>query len=490
MRVQPWREDDVTTTEHDNFIAGQWRRDGAEVAENRNPSDLDEVIGRYAFADAAQTHAAIAAARAAVPAWAESLPETREAALLHIGEEVLARKDELGRLLSREEGKPLAEGVGEIVRAGRTFRFYAGEALRLHGAYTRSTRPGIEIEVRPEPLGVVGLITPWNFPAAIPAWKIAPALAYGNTVVFKPAELVPGTAHALAEIIAGAGLPEGAFNLVMGRGAVVGEALLESREVDAISFTGSTETGGYVARRCAETRKKVQLEMGGKNPLVVLDDADLEVAAEAAFAGYSGTGQKCTASSRLIVTEGIHDRFVAALSDRLAACTVGHALDPETILGPVVDETQLQKDLDYIALGQQEGARLHTGGQRLNRPTRGHYLAPALFTESRNDMRLNREEIFGPVAAVIRVRDYEEALATANDTDYGLTAAICTTSLKHASHFKARSRTGVVTVNLPTGGMDYHVPFGGLKGSSYGPREQGQAARDFYTTTRTAYTRP
>jgi len=230
--------------------------------------------------------------------------------------------------------------------------------------------------------------------------------------------------------------------------------------------------------------------MGGKNPMVVLDDADVEVAASAALNGYSGTGQKCTASSRLVVTEGIHDRFVEALTDKLNGYTVGHALDENTKMGPVVDETQLQTDLDYIELGKQEGAHLHVGGQLLNRETRGHYLSPALFTGTRNDMRINREEIFGPVCAVIKVKDYEEALATANDTPYGLTSAICTTSLKHASHFKANSKSGIVTVNLPTGGMDYHVPFGGMKGSSYGAREQGQYAREFYTVTKTTYTKP
>ena len=479
----------MTEAPHGNYIAGRWTQAGDAVA-NVNPSDLDDVIGRYAHAGAAETEEAIAAAKRAFPAWSSALPEARQTPLERIGDELIARKDELGQLLSREEGKPLAEGVGEVARAGQFFKFYAGETLRLHGDFTPSVRPGVEVEVRRQPLGVVGIITPWNFPAAIPAWKIAPALAYGNTVVFKPAELVPGTAWALAEILSRAGLPEGAFNLVMGRGGTVGETILKSREVAAVTFTGSVETGGHVARRCAETMKKVQLEMGGKNPLVVLDDADVEVAAAAALNGYSGTGQKCTASSRLIVTRGIHDRFVDALTQKLADYQVGHALDKATKMGPVVDETQLQRDLDYIELGQQDGGELVFGGQLLNRETRGHYLSPALFTGTTNAMRINREEVFGPICCVIAVDDYEQALATANDTDFGLTSAICTTSLKHASHFKANSESGVVTVNLPTGGMDYHVPFGGMKASSYGPREQGQYARDFYTTTKTTYTKP
>lgn len=473
-----------------NFIGGRWTESG-DVIENRNPSDLDDIVGRYASAGEEETRAAVAAARAAFPAWAASLPEERQAILERIGDELMARKEELGRLLSREEGKPLAEGIGEVARAGQFFRYYGGECLRQMGEAADSVRPGIEIEVRREPLGVIGIITPWNFPVAIPAWKCAPALAFGNCVVFKPAELVPASAWALAEIISRSGLPDGVFNLVMGSGRTVGEAILTNPGVAAVSFTGSVATGRHVAKRAAEGMKKVQLEMGGKNPLVVLDDADVELASAAALNGaYFSTGQRCTASSRLIVTEGVHDRFVSALKDKLAKLRVGHALAEDTQMGPVVDETQLQQDMDYIALGQKEGAELAFGGQRLNRETRGHYLAPALFTETTNAMRINREEIFGPVAAVIRVKDYEEALATANDTDFGLTAGICTTSLKHASHFRRNAEAGVVTVNLPTAGTDYHVPFGGRKASSYGPREQGQYAREFYTQVKTTYTKP
>ncbi len=473
-----------------NFIAGAWHAGARETLENRNPSDLDDVIGHYACAEQADVDAAVAAARAALPAWADAELETRHAVLNRIGTELMARKDELGRLLAREEGKTLPEATGEVARAGQFFSFYAGEVLRNFGELAPSVRPGIEVEVRREPIGVVGLITPWNFPAAIPAWKIAPALAYGNTVVFKPAELVPGTAWALAEIIGRSGIPEGAFNMVMGHGAVVGEALLGHDDVAGISFTGSVETGRHVARRCAEGFKKVQLELGGKNPLVVLDDADVETAADAALNGaYSGSGQKCTASERLIVTQGIHDRFVEALIAKLQDYKVGHALAADSKMGPLVDERQLDKSLGYIALAQQEGAELVFGGQRLNRETRGHYLAPALFTGTHNDMRINREEMFGPIAAVQRVRDYDEALEKANDTSFGLTSGICTTSLKHATHFKQHSAAGIATVNLPTGGMDYHVPFGGKKMSSYGPREQGQHARDFYTVTKTAYTK-
>ncbi len=480
----------MATRVFENYIAGEWVRSD-DVNLNRNPSDLDDLVGSYARAGRAETERAIAAARAAFPAWSMSAPETRLDILDAIGAELIARKDELGTLLSREEGKPRAEGIGEVARAGQFFRYFAAECVRQIGDSAASTRPGVEVEVRREPVGVVGIITPWNFPTAIPAWKIAPALAFGNCVVFKPADLVPGSAWALAEIISRSGLPDGVFNLVMGRGREVGEAILSSPEVDAITFTGSVETGGHVAKRAVERLAKVQLEMGGKNPLVVLDDAELDTAVDSAINGaYFATGQRCTASSRLIVTEAIHDRFVAAVLDRMKALKVDHALKDGTQIGPVVDQTQLDQDQSYLEIGAREGAELAGGGQLLNRETKGHFMAPALFTETRNDMRINREEIFGPIAAVIRVKDYDEALATANDTVFGLTAGICTNSLKLASHFKRHAQAGVVMVNLPTAGTDYHVPFGGRKGSSYGPREQSSYAREFYTIVKTAYTKP
>jgi aldehyde dehydrogenase (NAD+) len=338
-------------------------------------------------------------------------------------------------------------------------------------------------------VGVVGIISPWNFPIAIPAWKIAPALAYGNCVVIKPADLVPGSAWALAEIISRSGIPAGAFNLVMGTGREVGQSIVDHAGVDAVSFTGSQSVGKQVAAACVARGAKVQLEMGGKNPQVVLDDADLNTAVElCAQSAFYSTGQRCTASSRLIVTQGIHDRFVKALAERMGKIKVGHALAAGTDMGPVVSLSQLVQDLSYVEIGRGEGATLVTGGERVVRETEGHYLAPALFTDTSADMRINREEIFGPVASVIRARDYEEALALANDTPFGLSAGIATTSLKHATHFKRHAQAGMVMVNLPTAGVDYHVPFGGRKGSSYGPREQGRYAVEFYTTVKTAYT--
>lgn len=474
---------------HQNLIGGSWT-DGPDASDNINPSDTNDVVGRYARADAAQTADAIAAAKAAFPAWSRSNPAQRHAILQAAAQEIMARKAELGDLLAREEGKTLAEGIGEAARAGQIFDFFAGEALRLTGETVPSIRPGVGIEMTREAVGVVGMITPWNFPIAIPAWKIAPALCYGNTVVFKPADLVPGCAWAIADILKRAGLPDGVLNLVMGRGSVVGEAILSSPDVDALTFTGSVATGKHVAAKCAEHMRKVQLEMGGKNPLVVLDDADLGIAVDCAVNGaYFSTGQRCTASSRLIVTEGIHDKFVDACIDKLKSLNVDDARKDGTHIGPVVDQRQLDTDMKYIDIGRgEDGAKLAWGGERLNRGTPGFYLQPALFTETTNTMRINREEIFGPVATVIRVKDYEEALTVANDTPFGLSSGICTTSLKHATHFKRNAEAGMVMVNLPTAGVDPHVPFGGRKGSSYGPREQGRYAAEFYTTVKTAYT--
>ncbi len=474
-------------TFHQNLIAGEWI--GGDGIANINPSDTNDVVGTYARASAEDTKAAIAAAKAAFPAWSRSGILERHAILRKTADEILARKEELGHLLSREEGKTLVEGIGETIRASQIFDFFAGECLRLAGEALPSARPGIGVEITREPVGVVGIITPWNFPIAIPAWKIAPALCYGNTIVFKPAELVPGCSWAIADILHRAGLPKGVLNLVMGKGSVVGQTILDSADVNAITFTGSTGTGKRVAAASIEHNRRFQLEMGGKNPVVVLDDADLNVAVESVVnSSFFSTGQRCTASSRIIVTEGIHDKFVAAVIEKLKTVVVDNALKPGTHIGPVVDETQLAQDMDYIELGRKEGAKLAFGGERLNRETPGFYLQPALFTEATNRMRISREEIFGPVASVIRVKDYEEALATANDTSFGLSSGICTTSLKYATHFKRNSEAGMVMVNLPTAGVDFHVPFGGRKGSSFGPREQGRYAAEFYTTVKTAYT--
>jgi len=472
---------------HKNLIDGEWV--GTDGVENINPSNISEVVGVYARASADETKQAIAAAKAAFPAWSRSGILERHAILSKASQEILARKQELGELLSREEGKTLPEGIGEVTRAAQIFDFFAGETLRLAGEILPSVRPGVSVEVTREPVGVIGIITPWNFPIAIPTWKIAPALAYGNTVVIKPADLVPGSTWAIVDILVRAGLPKGVLNLVMGKGSVVGQTMLDSPDIAAISFTGSVGTGKRVAEASIKVGRKFQLEMGGKNPTVVLDDADIKVAVESvAQSAFFSTGQRCTASSRVIVTEGIHDQFVAALSERTKNLRVGDALDKNTEIGPVVDPSQLKQDIDYIEIGKGEGATIAAGGERVSKDNEGYFLQPTLFTGATNQMRIAREEIFGPVAAVIKVKDYEEALATANDTDFGLSAGIVTTSLKHATHFKRNSEAGMVMVNVPTAGVDFHVPFGGRKGSSYGPREQGKYAAEFFTIVKTAYT--
>jgi len=476
---------------HKNLIAGDWV-EGSRTSRNINPSDTRDVVGEYAQANADEAREAIAAARAAFPAWSTTTPQQRFDILDAAGNEILQRKAELGDLLAREEGKTLPEAVGEVVRAGNIFKFFAGETLRVGGESIPSVRPGIGVEVTREPLGVVGLITPWNFPIAIPAWKTAPALAFGNCVILKPADLVPGSAWALADILHRAGVPKGVFNLVMGRGSEVGAVLIDDVRVDAISFTGSVATGKKIAASCVARMAKFQLEMGGKNPFVVVDDADVSVAVNCAInGGFFSTGQRCTASSRLIVTEGIHDRFVAAMAERMRSLKVDDARKPGTDVGPVVDDKQLAQDLDYIRIGLDEGAILVAGGEAIERNADGapgYYLKPALFCDTTSSMRINTEEIFGPVVSVIKAKNYEEALSLANDTPFGLASGIATTSLKHATHFKRHAQAGMVMVNLPTAGVDYHVPFGGRKGSSHGPREQGRYASEFYTVVKTAYT--
>ena len=456
-------------------------------AESLNPSDTREVVARVPQAGQAEVDAAVDAARTAFPAWSEASPEVRSDLLDRVGDTLLKRRDELGRLLSREEGKTLAEGVGEVARAGRIFKYFAGEALRRHGRNLESVRPGVEIQTYRQAVGVFALVTPWNFPIAIPAWKAAPALAFGNTVVMKPASPTPAIAAALADLIWEAGAPAGVFNLIFGGGAA-GGALVAHPGVDGVSFTGSQSVGAGVAEAAVKRQARVQLEMGGKNPLVVLDDADLDRAVMVALDGsFYATGQRCTASSRLIVQDGIHDRFVQALAEKVRGLRVGDALDPQTQMGPAVSEAQQETSYRYVEIARGEGGRVVTGGERLELGQPGWYVQPTLIADTAADMRINCEEVFGPVASTVRVKDYEEALAVANAGDFGLSAGVVTNSLKHARDFQRRARAGMVMVNLPTAGVDYHVPFGGVKKSSYGPREQGFAAVEFYTQTKTAY---
>lgn len=470
-----------------NLIAGNWVS-GESVIENRSPSDISDVIGLYSQASKDQLQHTVQQAQRAQIEWASYTLERRQSVLMAIGNSLTDNAEELGKLLSREEGKPLAEGRGEVFRAGQFFTYYAAECLRQIGENADSVRAGVEIDVRREAVGVVVIISPWNFPTATASWKIAPALCYGNAVIWKPANLTPASAVALTKIIEQQDIPKGLFSLVMGAGSTIGNELVSHPAVDAVSFTGSVPVGKQIASAAIANLTRVQMEMGSKNALVVMDDADIELAVTVSLAGaFGGTGQKCTASSRLIVHSAIHDMFVEKLVAGTQALKVGHALDADTQVGPVVSEQQLQENLNYVDIGKSEGAELACGGARVDKKHDGYYMSPGVFLNSTNAMRINREEMFAPLASVIKVDGYDEALAIVNDTRFGLTSGIVTRDLARATHFRRHARTGVVTVNLPTAGTDYHVPFGGRGDSSYGPREQGKAAAEFYTIVKTAY---
>ncbi len=470
-----------------NYIAGEWV-EGETSIENRNPSDISDLVGNYAQASQQQLEDTIEAAHLAQKEWASYALERKQNVLMNIGNELMSRAEELGTLLSREEGKPLAEGKGEVYRAGQFFTYYAAEVLRQLGENAASVRAGVDIDVRREPVGVVAIISPWNFPTATASWKIAPALCYGNAVIWKPANETPASAHALTEIIARQDIPKGLFSLLMGAGGNIGQKLVEHPKINAISFTGSVPVGQGIARAAVNNFTKIQMEMGSKNALVIMDDGDMDIAVAAALGGaFGGTGQKCTASSRLIVHQKIHDEFVERLVKGAKAMKIGHALEEGTQMGPVVSARQLKENLDYVALGQSEGAELLCGGERLEMPQDGYYMSPGVFVNTNNQMRINREEMFAPLTSVIKANGYEEALQIVNDTEFGLTSGIITQSLARATHFRQNAQTGVVTINLPTAGTDYHVPFGGRGQSSYGPREQGKNAAEFYTTIKTSY---
>ena len=470
-----------------NFIAGSWCA-GQSNIENINPSEVSDVIGHFAQANHSQLENAIDSAKIAQKIWKSINLEVRQTILMNIGNELIERRVELGTLLSREEGKPLAEGVGEIHRAGQFFTYYAAEVLRQIGDTADSVRDGVEIDVRREPVGIVAIISPWNFPTATAVWKIAPALAFGNAVIWKPANLVPASAVALTEIIARQDIPQGLFNLVMGPGSTIGQQLAESPGINAISFTGSLDVGKKIAVAAVANLTKIQMEMGSKNALAIMDDADLDLAVATALGGaFGGTGQKCTASSRLVVHQAIHDEFIDRLVIAASAMKVGHALEDGTQIGPVVSAGQLAENVRWIKTAKEEGGEILCGGKQVTRDHDGYYMTPAVVAGTKNDWRINREEMFAPIACVIKVGSYNEALDVVNDTDFGLTSGIITRSLARATHFRRNVQTGVVTINLPTAGTDYHVPFGGRGNSSYGSREQGRYAEEFYTIVKTSY---
>jgi acyl-CoA reductase-like NAD-dependent aldehyde dehydrogenase len=461
-----------------NLIGGRWV-DGTRQFENRNPADTRDLVGHFAAGTPDDMTAAIAAAREAFPSWA-ALPAPARGAMLFKAE------------MTREEGKTLGEARGEVRRSINIFRYFGGEGARLPGLLAPSERERVFAFALRKPLGVVGLVTPWNFPSAIPAWKLAPALLAGNTVVLKPASGAPLSSWRLVEALVEAGVPGGVVNFVAGSGGALGGALVDGDGVRAISFTGSCGVGALLYERAVQRRLRVQLEMGGKNPTVVLADADLDRAvADTVNGAFASTGQKCTATSRVIVEAAVHDRFVERLVERTRSLKVGDGMDPKTDVGPAIDQHQLDTVLGYVGRGVREGARLLCGGERLTRPPLDHgfFVEPAVFADVDERMSIAQEEIFGPVLAVMKAADFDDAVRIANGVAFGLSASVQTRELSRAFEFINRIEAGLVTVNLPSAGVEYQLPFGGSKDSSVGPKEQGPHALDFYTDWKTVYLR-
>ncbi len=474
-----------------NLIDGEWTpaRSG-RTFQDVNPADTNDVVGELQASDAADADDAVEAAARAFPGWAKTPAPVRGKFLLKAAQALEARLDEVADLLAREEGKTIGEARGETARAVRILEYFGGEGARLGGDTVPSERERVFMYTVRQPLGVVALITPWNFPIAIPAWKLAPALVSGNTVVIKPASQAPLTSLKLVGILQGAGLPKGVLNYVTGSGASLGTPLVAHPKVRAISFTGSDAVGREIAQVAARRLARTQLEMGGKNPTIVLRDADLDTAVECTLnAAFYSTGQRCTATSRAIVEKAIVGPFLDRLVERTKALRIGDPRDPATQLGPAIDANQLETTLRYLDLGKQEGARLVYGGERLTDGAlgRGHFLRPAIFSGVEPRSRLAQEEVFGPLLAVLEVDDFDQAVETANAVRFGLSASICTKDLSRALEYVQRAEAGVIMVNLPSAGIEYQIPFGGVKDSSSGPREQGGAAVEFYTETKTVY---
>ncbi len=476
-------------TQFKNYIAGEWvdSADGATF-ENRNPADMDDLIGTFPSATKEDVERAIAAANEALAGWADLPPPARGAILDKAAQLIDGRQDELARALTREEGKTFTEAKGEILRARDIFKYYAGEGWRMGGQVLPSNMSGELLYTRREPLGVIALVTPWNFPTAIPVWKMAPALVYGNTVVFKPASLVPHSAVLLLEVLIEAGLPKGVVNLVTGSGRTVGDTLVSSKQIAGVSFTGSVSVGMGIYEKAMKNLTRVQLEMGGKNPTIVLNDADINKAVSIAVAGGFGlTGQACTATSRVIVEEGAAAAFAEALTNAARNLKVGNGLESGIQMGPAVSEDQLQTNLEYVGVGQHEGAKLLIGGGKTGQGS-GYYVQPTVFDQVEPDMRIAQEEIFGPVIGIIRARNFDDALEKANGIGFGLAASVVTNDLQKAFQFANRIEAGVVKINEPTTGLALQAPFGGFKNSSANTfKEQGQAAIEFYTRTKTVY---
>ena len=474
--------------EFKNLIGTDWvaASDGG-VFEDRNPANLDDIVGAFPMAAQEDARRAVASAREAFPAWAKMPPPARGAILEKVARVVESRADEMAAALTREEGKTLAEARGEVIRTRDIFQYFSGEGWRVGGDVLPSAASDHLLFTKREPLGVIGVITPWNFPIAIPAWKIAPALAYGNTVVFKPASYTPHIALLLVEAMLEAGVPAGVINYITGSGSVVGNVIVGHPDVAGVSFTGSYAVGTDIYNRAVKNMTRVQLEMGGKNPLVVLNDANMELAVSLAVkSGFGLTGQACTAASRVIVEEKVADEFAAALTNAARNLAVGDGLLSGVQMGPAVSESQLETDLKYVKIGQDEGAKLLVGGSQTG--GKGYFVLPTVFDGVEPQMRIAQEEIFGPVISIIRARDFDDAVNKANGIGYGLSAGLATNDLHKALAFADRIEAGVVKINEPTTGIALQAPFGGFKKSSANTfKEQGKAAVEFYTRTKTVY---
>jgi acyl-CoA reductase-like NAD-dependent aldehyde dehydrogenase len=472
-----------------NYIAGEWV-DSTKTFENRNPANTDEIVGLFSKGSAQDVADAAAAAAAAFPAWS-AMPAPARGNLLFKAADILDRKfDQLGADMTREEGKTLPEAKGEVRRAINILRYFGGEGSRMPGMVVPSERDRVHMFAIRKPIGVVGLITPWNFPSAIPAWKLAPALIAGNTVVMKPASASPLSAWRIIEALHEAGVPKGVVNFVAGSGGELGQALVNAKPLKAISFTGSCEIGEWIHSECSKRRLRIQLEMGGKNPTIVLADADFNSAVENVVnASMFSTGQKCTATSRAIVEDAIYDKFVAALVERTRKLKVGDGMQPGIDIGPAIDQGQLDTVLKYIEIGKKEAGAPKIGGNRLTGDgySKGYFVEPTIFADVTENMRIAQEEIFGPALAVMRAKDFADALRIANAIPFGLSASIQTTNVSRAFDFVYGMEAGLLTVNLPSAGVEYQLPFGGTKESSFGPKEQGPAALEFYSDYKTVY---
>ena len=474
-----------------NFIGGEWIESvSAKTSDNINPANTSDIIGTIKLSTRDEARAAVEAAYNAFRDWKNTPAPTRGKIVAKFARLMEDNKEELAQILTREEGKTLAESRGELSRSINVAEFCAGESRRMNGETIQSELPANFAYTIKEPHGVVACITPWNFPIAIPVWKIAPALVAGNTVVFKPAEITPATAVRICELFEEAGIPKGVLNLVLGKGSEIGDEIANHPAVKAISFTGSTEIGLKLYEQCARRGAKVQCEMGGKNPVVVMEDADMDLAVESTAQGaFGSTGQRCTATSRAVVVDKIADEFVQKIVERAKRMRIGDGADSKTEMGPSVDDKQFNTVLKYIDIGREDGAEMLCGGQRASGDglENGYFVEPTVFDKVSPDMRIAREEIFGPVLSVLRVKDFNEAMTVANDSEFGLTSSIFTNDPNLIFRFVHEIETGMTHINSPTTGGEAHIPFGGVKLTGIGAREQGSTALDFYTELKVVY---